>query len=100
MKNVTPGDMLCHVGMCPTIFEVTPEDLRCFTGNCPSIFEVTPDAAKCEAVACPAIYEQEDGYLIVGKAIADVPEEVRARIGEGETVVWVPRGMVQPRGGE
>ncbi|HEY3475423.1 MAG TPA: hypothetical protein VGK56_12490 [Anaerolineales bacterium] len=82
--------------------DVTPEAMKCAIGaSCPSLFEVTPEAAKCGALmsSCPAIYEQQDGYLIIAKSVASIPDEIKSRVGQDEVVVWVPRGLVKPGDG-
>jgi len=43
---------------------------------------------------CPAIYEQEDGVLVIGK-IVPIPEELKAKVGPDETLVWVPKGLLK-----
>jgi len=76
--------------------DVTPKAMRCWPLSCPAIFEVTPSDMRCAmTMSCPAVFEKEDGYLIIGK-IVEVPEEIFSRVGEGETVVWVPKGLVVP----
>lgn len=114
--EVTPQDMRCGETLtCPSLFEVTPEAMRCAIGaSCPAVFEVTPDAMRCKYTVCPAIfevtpeamqrgkmnclaiYEQQDGHIIIGKAMKEIPEEVAKRIGPDEFAVWVPRGLVKP----
>jgi hypothetical protein len=99
MKDVTPMAHRCHYGeSCPAILEVTPQDMRCaISFSCPSLYEVTPEAMKCgDHLTCPAIYEQQDGHIIIGKVMTEIPEEVARRIGPDEFAVWVPRGLVKP----
>lgn len=98
MKDVTPKAHRCTFGGCPAILEVTPQDLRCaYAAACPSLFEVTPEVMRCAiAASCPAIYEQQDGHIIIGKVMKEIPEEVAKRIGPDEFAVWVPRGLVRP----
>ena len=77
--------------------DVTPISMRCWPAACPAIIEVTPESMACAIMAsCPAIYEQEDGHIIIGKMMKEIPKEVFARIGEGEFAIWVPKGLVQP----
>jgi hypothetical protein len=59
----------------------------------------TPLHLRCEWGGCPAILEQEDGYLIIGKRVL-VPDESKHRVGDDETVVWVPKSLVKPGDGE
>lgn len=98
MKDVTPKAHRCTLGACPSLFEVTPEAMRCFPSSCPAVFEVTPESMQCGASfsSCPAIYEQQDGHIIIGKVMKEIPEEVAKRIGPDEFAVWVPRGLVRP----
>jgi hypothetical protein len=59
--------------------------------------DVTPKALRCAiGASCPAIYEQQDGHIIIGKVMKEIPEEVARRIGPDEFAVWVPRGLVKP----
>ena len=74
--------------------EITPKGMRCAPLHCPSLFEVTPAEMRCYLANCPAIFEQEDGVLVIGK-IAPIPEELKAKIGPDETLVWVPRGLLK-----
>lgn len=83
--------------------DVTPKSMRCDIGvdvGCPAIIEVTPEDMACVAAECPALYEQEEGHIIIGKVMKEIPKEIFARIGEGEFAIWVPRGMVQPGPGK
>ncbi len=77
--------------------DVTPKAHRCTLGGCPAILEVTPEAMRCDfGASCPAIYEQQDGHIVIGKVMTEIPEEVAKRIGPDEFAVWVPRGLVKP----
>lgn len=84
MRDVTPQSMRCDIGVdvgCPAIIEVTPADMGCVVGQ------------------CPAIFEHEDGYLVIGKIMKEIPKEVFARIGHDEIAIWVPKGLVKPGDG-
>jgi hypothetical protein len=83
---------------CDVMKDVTPKALRCAIGaSCPAIYEVTPEAMKCDvAMAYPSLYEQQDGHIIIGKVMKEIPEEVARRIGPDEFAAWVPRGLVKP----
>lgn len=76
--------------------EITPKALRCSAGHCPSLYEVTPAEMRCGGSwsGCPALYEQEDGVLVIGK-IAPIPEDLKAKVGPDETLVWVPKGLLK-----
>lgn len=58
--------------------------------------DVTPKSLRCTFGGCPAIYEQQDGHIVIGKVMKEIPEEVAQRIGPDEFAVWVPRGLVKP----
>jgi hypothetical protein len=100
MRDVTPKTHRCAIGAsCPAILEVTPQDMRCggTVSSCPSLYEVTPEAVKCgDHLTCPAICEQQDGHIIIGKVMTEIPEEVAKRIGPDEFAIWVPKGLVKP----
>lgn len=99
MRDVTPKAYRCEAAMaCPAILEVTPQDMRCAIGaSCPSLYEVTPGATKCGGtLTCPALYEQQDGHIIIGKVMTEIPGEVAKRIGPDEFAIWVPKGLVKP----
>ncbi|MBU1199773.1 MAG: hypothetical protein KKF46_05265 [Nanoarchaeota archaeon] len=90
------------------INEITPEPMRCAAVACPAIYqgvrETTPEEMRCAAAACPSAYEAtiggKDVYLIVGKVI-NVSEvgfgELEKKIGEGETLIEVPRALIDDR---
>lgn len=59
--------------------------------------DVTPKTHRCAiGASCPAIYEQQDGHIIIGKVMTEIPEEVAKRIGPDEFAIWVPKGLVKP----
>ena len=94
-KEITPKALCCGPFNCPALYEVTPAEMRCHIAECPAIYEITTTEAKCEiAASCPALFEQEDGVLVIGK-IAPVPDELKAKIGPDETLVWVPKGLLK-----
>lgn len=74
--------------------EITPKALRCGeTLTCPSLYEVMPEEMRCDIAASrPSIFEQENGVLVIGK-IAPIPEDLKAKIGPDEALVWVPKGL-------
>ena len=67
------------------------------------LIEVTPDRYRCPAVpnTCPSVFVTPDGehYVIVGKMVTDPDTlvDLKGRIGEGETAIEVPIGLM---GGE
>lgn len=95
-REITPKAMRCvYVSSCPSLYEVTPAAMRCAIGaSCPALYEITPTEAKCPIANCPAIFAQEDGVLVIGKT-APVPEELKTKIGPGEALVWVPKGLLK-----
>lgn len=96
MKEITPKALRCDISAsCPSLYEVTPVEMRCsFGASCPALYEVTPTEAKCPYADCPALFEQQDGVLVIGK-IVPVPDELKAKIGSDETLVWVPKGLLK-----
>lgn len=61
------------------------------------IKEITPSAHRCGVALCPAVFDSHDGkFLIIGKVIeeSNIPEEVKKKIGENETVVEVPSALI------
>ena len=103
MRDITPKDMRCWPTHCPTIFEVTPEDMACEVVSCPSVFAVEPvaEAEACGIGSCPAILEgpwnNEEGYFLVGKIVPDaqIPDAVKAKVGEDEAAIWVPQKLLK-----
>ena len=70
VRELTPVDMRCAIGLCPGIYEVTPLDMRCGIGiGCPGIYEVTPDDLKCiGGLGCLSIFDvNESLYFIIGE---------------------------------
>jgi hypothetical protein len=59
--------------------------------------EITPSAFVCkECKTCPAVFETEnDTYVIIGKKLsASAAEQLAGRVGAGELVIEVPKGMI------
>ena len=46
--------------------ELTPKNMGCGIGLCPAIYEVTPESMKCGVGACPSIHSTEEYYIIRG----------------------------------
>lgn len=87
IKDITPKSMACGIGACPAIYEglreINPQEMACGIGACPSTYE--------------AKREGKNVYLIVGKVIN--PSEVgleglEKKIGEGETLIEIPRELI------
>lgn len=78
MKDITPIDMRCAIGAsCPTLIEITPQDMRCDFGP-----------------SCPSLHEVEGMVAVIGKISPEVAAILKDRIGEGEDVVLVPKGLL------
>ncbi|GIW56979.1 MAG: hypothetical protein KatS3mg082_3383 [Nitrospiraceae bacterium] len=59
------------------------------------IVDVTPAQCRCLPWSCPAVFDAGDAYLVIGRH--PDPEAVRHiahRIGPGETVVAVPKPLL------
>jgi hypothetical protein len=60
--------------------------------------EITPQHLNCGIGACPAIFETENGdYVLIGEEVssADQGGTLQGRVGPGETVIKIPRGLIQ-----
>ena len=83
------------------IAEVTPFEMRCGVGMCPGIYEgikiVSPEN-ECGLGACPAVYETSDEatgvYLVIGKLIDPKLAGLEKKIGDGETLIEIPRNLI------
>ena len=59
--------------------------------------DLTPKKFRCFlSTTCPSIFEDGEDLLVVGgvQQIADLPAEVRRRIGADETIVRIPKGLI------
>ena len=75
--------------------EITPQEFRCGIGGCPSVFEVTPEEVRCVVGACPSVFDHGDQYMIIGMVpTGEIPKEVSAKIGKCESVVVVPKKLL------
>lgn len=65
--------------------------ISCGIGACPSII------TECGLGACPTLVLGEDDVLIVGTllSLADLSEEIRAKVGQSEGVVRIPRSLLE-----
>lgn len=62
-----------------------------------TVQEITPFSHRCGVGLCPAVFDADDGtFFIIGKVVDDatMPEEVKKKIGEGETVVQIPNTLI------
>lgn len=61
--------------------------------------EVTPKSYECGVGACPAVFSNSnaDEFVIIGKSCEakELPKEIGLRVGDGETAVVVPAGMIK-----
>lgn len=81
------------------ITERTPEAMQCAVGTCPAIYEIerkTPQTMECTAVTCPEIYEDSTNgsYLIVGRVENAEEFGLGKKVGKGEVLVSVPKGLI------
>ncbi len=62
------------------------------------IRDVTPKAYQCAWGTCPSINEAERKdqkvYLIVGKVVNPADAGIEKKVGEGEALIEVPRGLI------
>ena len=90
------------------INEVTPKEMQCIIGGCPSIYEglreLIPKEMICVVCSCPSIYEAgregNDVYLIIGKIVNPSEAglgELEKKIGAGEALIEVPRALIDNR---
>ena len=61
--------------------------------------EVTPEAMRCAIGACPKVYAARDAkvfdkYLIIGKQVNPQAAGLEGKVGEGEAMIEVPRGLI------
>lgn len=59
--------------------------------------EITPEQFLCIAAACPSVFEtDEKKFLIIGKKldIDTIPEKIKKKIGNDETVIEVPKNLI------
>jgi hypothetical protein len=88
LREVTPREMACVVGACPSIYEgikeLTPKEMLCCIGACPSTYEATR--------------EGKEVYLVVGKKINPSDAGLEKKVGEGEALVEIPRALIDNKG--
>lgn len=59
--------------------------------------EIKPGNSACAAASCPSVFETDRGTLILVGAevnVKDAPEEIRNKIGAGETAIEIPKGLI------
>ncbi len=119
IRDLTPQEMQCPpFGACPAIYEsndciaglacpgvyevveLTPKEEKCIAGiGCPAAYklrQLTPQIIRnCVVGACPEIYEaNKNSYLIVGKIIDAKEFGLESRVGQGETLISIPKTLI------
>lgn len=88
ITEVTPKNMQCGLGACPTIYEgirdITPPNMSCAIGGCPSAYE--------------AVRKEKSVYLIVGEQVNPSEAGLEGKVGAGEVLIEVPRTLIDNRG--
>jgi len=103
IREITPREMRCVIGTCPTIYEITPKDMRCIAAACPTIYEITPKDMRCVVGACNKIYnnEEKSEYLIIGTQVnpKNLPKDfgLEGKVGEGEVLISVPKKLIDEK---
>ncbi len=80
LKNLTPPEM-CAAMACPKIYEL--EEIS---------------SQDCAAAACSGVYRPKSGkdvYVIIGKQLSPEDVGLESRVGEGETVIEIPKGILK-----
>ncbi len=84
IRNVTPNEMICIGSFCPSVYEglreVTTKKMNCLIGGCPSMHE--------------AQREGDSVYLIVGRVVNPSEAGLEGKVGEGETLIEVPKRLI------
>jgi hypothetical protein len=78
------------------ITDRTPEELKCVSCACPRIYEVTSRDMQCAAMACNSIYADKKSktYLIVGKQVNPEAFGLAKKVGQGESLIQVPKDLI------
>ncbi|WP_136468934.1 hypothetical protein [Flagellimonas onchidii] len=61
------------------------------------IIELTPKEFRCAGLGCPSVFSNENGELFVIGEFSDIdelPEQIRNKVGKGESVVKIPKGLI------
>lgn len=71
------------------LIDRTPEEMQCIIGGCPQIYE------ECVLGGCPTIIDKDDGnYYIVGIQVEPKDFGLEKKVGEGEVLIKVPKGLI------
>lgn len=89
LRNLTPKESDCLVGMCPAIYGVE---------------NVTPVEHDCAPLPmCSGIYKgtgrRDDLYLVIGKQVDLEKTGLAGKVSDGEVAIEVPRGIIDGRRG-
>lgn len=85
LKDITPVSMQCTLVSCPSIYEleeITPESVR---------------SMQCMLGSCSSIYEDKEGkevYIIIGKKLDPKAVGLEKKVGEGEVLIEIPKGLL------
>ena len=74
--------------------EITPDEFRCGVGMCPAVYELAK--LDCGVGSCPTLYEDENhqNYLIIGKKAAPKMFGLEGKIGNDEVLISIPKDLV------
>lgn len=56
--------------------------------------DITPQHMRCGPFNCPAIFTEGAAYLIIGKKVENIPDELQSRIGPDELLIAVPKRLI------
>jgi len=110
VREITPEVMRCTSFACPAIYEgireITPKKMECTAWACPAIYEgvreITPQDMNCMAAKCFSVHSAEkkgkEVYLIVGKILNPIDAGLEKKVGEGEALIEVPKGLIDGLG--
>lgn len=60
-----------------------------------TLLDVTPEGNRCLPFSCPAVFDAGDAYVVIGRQLdPETLRQIAHRIGPGETVVAVPKPLL------
>ncbi|MBC8435084.1 hypothetical protein H8D91_01135 [archaeon] len=63
---------------------------NCGIGECPAVY------SSCVVGSCPTIAEDgKEHYLVVGESLEEIPDSLKDKVGEGESVVRIPKSILE-----
>jgi len=88
------------------INKITPKAYQCVNIACPAVYEglkeITSQEMECGVSACPSSHkakrEGKEVYLIVGKIVNPSEAGLEKKVGEGEALIEVPKGLIDDMG--